>query len=215
MARRPPRPGGETGLRIIAGEHRGAKLRTPPGHVLRPMRDQVRGALFNILGDVVPGARVLDLFSGSGSLGLEAISRGAASALCIDRAPVCLEALAENVEKLRAGDRVEVRRHDLALGLAPLASRGPFDLVLMHPPFELLRRPPGPGEADPGRLLAEAARGPGLLAPGAWLAFETPRETWRDPRELEALGLRVDLRREYGTTALFVCQARAEAAPDR
>lgn len=201
------REGEETGLRIIAGEHRGSRLKTPPGHQLRPMRDQVRGALFNILGaETVQGARVLDLFSGSGSLGLEAISRGAASAVCVDNNPVCLDVLAQNVKHLRAEDRVEVRRYDLARGAEGLAASGPFDLVFMHPPFELLRRAPGPGEADPAALLAGLVRAPGALAPTATLAFETPREVWRDEAELARLGLVIDLRREYGSTALFVAR---------
>jgi 16S rRNA (guanine966-N2)-methyltransferase len=195
----------ETGLRIIAGENRGTRLKTPPGHLLRPMRDQVRGALFNILGaETVAGARVLDLFSGSGSLGLEAISRGAARAVCIDNNPVCLDVLRENVAKLRADDRVDVRRYDLARGSEGLAQLGPFDLVFMHPPFELLRRPPGPGEADPAGLLAGLVRAPGALAPAATVAFETPREVWRDETDVTRHGLVLDLRREYGSTALFV-----------
>ncbi|MCW8139162.1 MAG: RsmD family RNA methyltransferase, partial [Planctomycetota bacterium] len=103
---------GETGLRIIAGANRGTRLRTPPGLLLRPMRDQVRGALFNILGqERVEGARVLDMFSGSGSLGLEAISRGAARAVCVDKNPACLDVLRQNVAHLRADDRVDVRRY--------------------------------------------------------------------------------------------------------
>lgn len=210
MARRPDRHTGETGLRIIAGANRGTKLRTPPGHLLRPMRDQVRGALFNILGaETVEGARVLDLFSGSGSLGLEAISRGAAGAVCVDDNPVCLEALRENVKHLRADDRVEVRRYDLAHGAEGLAAAGPFDLVFMHPPFELLRRPPSPGEADPAALLAGLVRAPGALAPDATLAFETPREVWREEADVTRLGLTLDLRREYGSTALFVTHVHA------
>lgn len=199
---------GETGLRIIAGANRGTRLRTPPGLLLRPMRDQVRGALFNILGqERVEGARVLDMFSGSGSLGLEAISRGAARAVCVDKNPACLDVLRQNVAHLRADDRVDVRRYDLAHGAPGLAAWGPFDLVFMHPPFELLRRPPGPGEADPAGLLEGLVRAPGALAPGATLAFETPREVWRDEADVTRLGLALELRREYGSTALFVATA--------
>ncbi len=207
MARRPtPRPTDEpTGLRIIAGEHRGRRLETPPGHLLRPMREQVRGALFNVLGaERVAGARVLDLFAGSGSLALEAVSRGAAAALCVDREPRCLEVLARNVAALRAGDRVTWRRHDLGRGLGALADAGPFDLVLLHPPFELLRRAPRPGEADVGALLRALAAGGAPARPGAVVAFETPRGCWAEGDVVE--GLALERRRDYGSTTLFVAE---------
>jgi len=89
------------GLRIIAGAHKGARLETPRGKgLLRPMRDQVRGALFNILAANLPEARVLDLFAGTGSLGLEALSRGAAHTVFVDRAPPCFAFLRRNVAHL-------------------------------------------------------------------------------------------------------------------
>lgn len=204
----------EGDLRITAGAHRGARLRTPPGHVLRPMRSQVRQALFNILGPgAVEGARALDLFAGSGSLSLEALSRGAARAVCVDVNPVCLGVLRENAESLRLEDRVDPVRHDLARGLGPLASRGPFDLVFIHPPFALLRQKPAEHEPDLSRLLGELAGGE-LLAPGARVCFETPRACYADPRELAGLGLEALRRREYGSTALFVCCRPGEGSPE-
>lgn len=194
-----------TGVRIIAGAWKGRRLRTPPGLLLRPMREQVRGALFNILGpEALEGARVLDLFSGSGSLGIEALSRGALRAAFVEREPACLEVLRANLAAVGAGSRATVVPHDLSRGLAGLAAHGPFELVLMHPPFAVLRAAPGPGEADVEALLGELARSRELLVAGGIVAFETPRERWVDPAPLEALGLAVELRREYGTTALFV-----------
>lgn len=201
---------GGRGLRIIAGEHRGSRLHTPPGKLLRPMRDQVRGALFNILGaEGVEDAVVLDLFAGSGSLGLEALSRGAARALFIDREPRCLEVLERNVAALRLEDRAVARRYDLLRGLRPLVASGPFDLVLVHPPFELLRPPEPDAPArrlDVTALLSEVGWTPGLLAPEARVAFETPRECYAGPDPIP--GLELLLRREYGSTALFVARAR-------
>lgn len=185
------------------------------------MRDQVRGALFNILGaEAVEGARVLDLFAGSGSLGIEALSRGAASAVFVEREPACLEVLRQNLSALGLGEpRAVAVRHDLSLGLDALAGRGPFDLVLMHPPFAVLRAAPGPGEADVERLLRELAGSSALLASpsssprgGGLVAFETPRENWPDPADLSPLGLEVALRREYGSTALFVARRPARIA---
>ncbi len=208
MARRPGR-----GLRIIAGTHRGARLETPPGKVLRPMRDQVRGALFNSLAaaGALEDAAVLDLFAGSGSLGLEAISRGARRAVCVDKSPVSLGSLRANVAKLGEGARVTVVRHDLARGVDALARRGPFDLILVHPPFELLRRPPRGDEPDVTRLLNALAT-PGLLASGGRVAFETPNRCYREP-ERELPQLEVLLRREYGSTALFVARAGEPGEP--
>lgn len=178
------------------------------------MRDQVRGALFNILGaEAVEGAPVLDLFAGSGSLGIEALSRGAASAVFVERELACLEVLRQNLSALGLGEpRAVAVRHDLSLGLDALAGRGPFDLVLMHPPFAVLRAAPGPGEADVERLLRELADSSALLAEGGLLAFETPRENWPDPADLSPLGLEVALRREYGSTALFVARRPARIA---
>lgn len=194
-------------MRVIAGTWKNRRLLTPPGHLLRPMRDQVRGALFNILGaEAVEGARVLDLFAGSGSLGIEALSRGALRATFVERAPACLAVLEQNLAALGAGSRASVVRHDLAAGLLALAPHGPFELVLMHPPFAVLRAPPGPGDADVERLLRELAASPALLAPGGLVAFETPRTCWAGPEPLRELGLEVALRREYGSTALFVAR---------
>jgi len=177
------------------------------------MRDQVRGALFNSLdaAGALEGARVLDLFAGSGSLGLEALSRGAAGAVFVDVSPISLASLRGNVAKLREEARCTVVRHDLGRGVDALAAHGPFDLVLVHPPFELLRRAPGPGEPEVAALLDAVARR--LLAPGGRIAFETPRGCYPDaPRELPALALL--LRRDYGSTTLFVAEAATpEAAP--
>jgi 16S rRNA (guanine966-N2)-methyltransferase len=199
------RPEGERGLRVIGGTLRGRKLKTPRSQILRPMRDQVREALFNILGPAtLDDAAVLDLFSGSGSLGIEAISRGARRAVFVERAPLCADCLEGNLRALGIAEQGEVVRHDLGAGVARFVSRGPFDLVLIHPPFPLLRQAPPPGEPDMLELLAELTSTPGLLDPEATIAFETPRECYPSSEPLEAAGLEVELRREYGTTALFV-----------
>ncbi|RMG13910.1 MAG: 16S rRNA (guanine(966)-N(2))-methyltransferase RsmD [Planctomycetota bacterium] len=215
-ARRPrargvPRGGSGRGLRIVGGALRGRRLETPRGNeLLRPMRNQVREALFNSLGPLA-GARTLDLFAGSGSLGLEALSRGAARAVFVDKEPRCLAVLERNVSALGLDGRAEVLRFDLARPLVELAAKGPFDLVLVHPPFALLRRAPAAGEPDVTRLLNALPRTPGLLAADARVAFETPRRCYPLPApELHALV--VERRKEYGSTALFI--ARAVVPPD-
>src|SRR4051794_41764340 len=97
-------------MRVIAGEWRGRPLKAPPGAATRPTSDRVREALFSILAGRVPGARVLDLFAGSGALGIEALSRGAESATFVDDATPAIAAVKANLTAL--GARAEVRRQD-------------------------------------------------------------------------------------------------------
>src|SRR5690349_20918096 len=115
-------------MRVIAGRYGGRRLQAPPGDATRPTSDRVREALFSILGDRVEGARVLDLFAGSGALGLEALSRGAASATFVDSAPAAIRAVKANLAAL--GAEAEVVRADALRWLrgAPPAARQ-HDLV--------------------------------------------------------------------------------------
>jgi 16S rRNA (guanine966-N2)-methyltransferase len=199
-------------VRIIGGERRGSKIQAPRGQIARPMRDQVREALYNILGaERVEGARVVDLFAGSGALGLEALSRGAERAVFAEVAAPCLDAIAKNVAHLGFEERAIVRRIDLARGLQGLKAAGlaPFSLVLMDPPFDLLRRPPKPGEPDVRSILRELAATDGLLEPDARVVLETPAELFRIEGELPKLGYELVLRREYGSTALVILAPRA------
>lgn len=145
------RPGGGNTLRIIGGEWRGRKLRFADGEGLRPTTDRVRETLFNWLQPVISGARCLDLFAGSGALGLEALSRGAAEVLFLDTNPHAVTALKENLSLLQA-DNAKVLKSD---ALAYLRGSGEhFDIVFIDPPF---RRD----------LLQPTLQ---LLADGDWLA---------------------------------------------
>ncbi len=123
-------------VRIIGGRWRGTRLPVPDMPDLRPSADRVRVTLFNWLEPILPGARVLDLFAGSGVLGLEALSRGAREALLVERDPALVEALHRSVERLQAGDQARVLRAD-ALTLLRTPLHGRFDLVLLDPPFAL------------------------------------------------------------------------------
>lgn len=120
--------------RIISGEFGGRRLVTPADGRVRPTADRVREAWMSILADRIPGARVLDLFAGSGALGLEALSRGAATATLVEVAPSSLEAIRRNVEALGLGGRVTVHRGD-AMRMVPRLGPGEFDIALADPPY--------------------------------------------------------------------------------
>lgn len=122
-------------LRIVAGELRGRRIRVPPRGGVRPTADRVREALFSILGDGILGANVLDLFSGSGALGLEALSRGASNVVFVDSHPGCCATIRENAATLGVADRcrvVEAR----ALQAVEGAAAGRYSLVLADPPYD-------------------------------------------------------------------------------
>ena len=158
---------GET-VRIIGGSHKGMALAAPgagdPGARLRPTSDRVRESLFNLLehaaGDPVPGARVLDLFAGTGALGLEALSRGAAQATFVDDGAAARALLRRNIEKMRAMGTTRVWRRD-ATRLGANQGTG-FGLVFLDPPY-------GRGLGE--RALISAVAG-GWLAPGAVIVWE-------------------------------------------
>jgi 16S rRNA (guanine966-N2)-methyltransferase len=137
-------------MRIVAGEWRGRRIRAPSGDRVRPTADRVREAWMSIVQPQLPGAAVLDLFAGSGALGLEALSRGAASAVFVEIAPQSLRALGENIDALGAGGVATVRRTD-ALRFAESLPAHAFDIAFADPPYghgaaarlaELWRRTP-------------------------------------------------------------------------
>ena len=154
-------------MRVIAGRAGGLRLDCPDG-IARPMMDRVRGAVFSSLGEAVAGARVLDLFSGSGALGLEALSRGAASCVFVDRHRKAVETIRGNLA--RAGLTGTVRGQDVAAFVAR-AEPGAFDLVFADPPFALEIS----DQAHPAGLLAgdDLAR---CVAPGGLFVVELPAE---------------------------------------
>jgi 16S rRNA (guanine966-N2)-methyltransferase len=124
-------------LRIIGGQLRGQRIRYSGDPQVRPMKDRVREALFNLLGDAVQGKHAIDLFAGTGALGLEAVSRGAARATLIERHGPTAALLRENVERLKLGDRVDVERGDAFSSPAhrPDAERPTPWLVFFSPPY--------------------------------------------------------------------------------
>jgi 16S rRNA (guanine966-N2)-methyltransferase len=172
-------------LRVIAGELSGRRLRTPAGHGTRPTAERVREALFSILGPLA-GAAVLDLFAGSGALGLEALSRGAERAVLVERAPAALKAIHANVQALSAP--AQVRERDVRDFVRDAsAAAGPYDLVFLDPPYR-----------DAAGLGPQLDLTP-LLAAGARVVSESDR---REP--LELAGLEVTDERRYGDTLIRI-----------
>lgn len=195
-------------MRIIAGSARGRKLFAPGsrggGHAIRPTADRAREALFNIIGwQFVDGARVLDLFAGTGALGLEALSRGAATAVFVDHSPLALDLIQKNIVACGFSDKVHVIRHDLLKGLffwrkaggRELGSDAPptpprFDLIFLDPPY---RQGLGPG-------LLTGLQEQGLLGDEAVVVFEDD-STQTLPAAVGAL--RLFDQRAYGDTGFW------------
>jgi 16S rRNA (guanine966-N2)-methyltransferase len=123
-------------MRIVAGRWRGRTIAAPTGRQVRPTADRVREAWMSIVGPFLAEARVLDLFAGSGALGLEAVSRGAAVADLVEIAPPSLRAIQRNIEMLGAGDAVRVHRKD-ALRFVESLDAGAYDVAFADPPYDL------------------------------------------------------------------------------
>lgn len=125
-------------MRITGGEHRGRTLKTLSGRLVRPTSDRVREALFNILRPRVDGAAALDLFAGTGSLGIEALSRGAARVVFVEKNRRALEIIRGNVEALGLEGRSTMHGFDVLTGLARLRDLdAPFDIVFVDPPYRM------------------------------------------------------------------------------
>lgn len=178
-------------MRIVAGRFRGKGLKTPSGQSVRPTSDRLRETLFNVLAhsydDPVEGARVLDLFAGTGALGIEALSRGAAFALFVDDGVEARSLLRANAESFGIAGISRIFRRD-ATRLGPAHPVEPFDLAFADPPY-------GRGLAE--RALASALAG-GWLKPGALVVVEEATESGFAAPD----GFREIERRDYGETML-------------
>jgi 16S rRNA (guanine966-N2)-methyltransferase len=173
-------------MRIIAGQWRGRAIEVAPGSATRPTADRVREALFSMLVSRLGSfeeLRVADLFAGSGALGLEALSRGAATATFVESGPEAARILKRNAEKLGA----TLRAHILVGSALALPRSEPFDLIFADPPYA-----PGAGTAA-----VHAVSQSGWLALGGWMSVETDR---RD--EIDSGTLAVDTIREVGRARL-------------
>ena len=177
-------------MRIIAGAWRGRALLAPKGDSTRPTSDRAREGLFSMLQSRLgsfEGLDVADLFAGTGALGLEALSRGAARCTFAEQNRQALETLRANIDKLGARERCDVRAID-----ATRMSGGPFHLVFLDPPYE----------SGLGRRAVESLVAGGALAPGALISVETARDA-----EVVVPGLEVDAQRIYGKAKLTLLRA--------
>jgi 16S rRNA (guanine966-N2)-methyltransferase len=174
-------------MRIIAGEHRGARIFAPPGRETRPTSDRVRENVFNIVAPWVEGARVLDVYAGSGAMGLEALSRGADAVVFVEADPQAVRAIERNLDKLRLRGATVVRLPATAALAQEAAAGRKYDLVLLDPPYAMT-------DFDPlGRYL------PTVLAEDGLLVVETAARTEPALEELE-----VRTSRKYGSTRVTV-----------
>jgi 16S rRNA (guanine966-N2)-methyltransferase len=178
-------------VRIVAGKFRGKHLLSPSDDAIRPTSDRAREAIFSIissrLGASLDGLRVLDLFAGTGALGLEALSRGAASVVFVDTGAEARGLIRDHIEAFGAGGVAKLLRRD-ATDLGPAGTLGPFNLVFLDPPY--------------GQGLGEKALA--TLAAGKWLARDAVivlEESVNTELNLPP-GFVIELRREYGAAAV-------------
>jgi 16S rRNA (guanine966-N2)-methyltransferase len=182
-------------VRVIAGEAKGRRLAGIRPGALRPTTDRVREALFSTLGAAVPGARMLDLFAGTGAVGVEALSRAAAAAVFVDSDPQAIASVRANLALTGLEGRATVHRMT-AEAFVARAGHPPFDLVFLDPPYDA---------GFPAGLLAALAAS-GLLAPGAEVVVEAPGSLGDPP---PVAGLAVTLQRRYGDSALVFLRPEA------
>jgi 16S rRNA (guanine966-N2)-methyltransferase len=179
-------------MRIIAGSHKGARILAPGGLDTRPTGDRVREAVFNLVGPV-DGAEVLDLYAGSGAMGLEALSRGAKRATFVESDRAAAETIVRNLDKLGL-DGAVVLREDATRRLAADAGAGRrYDLVLIDPPYRMLA----------GILPSLASHLPAVLAPDGLAVVES------DARDEPELPLPVRTSRRYGSVRVTLFEGSA------
>jgi 16S rRNA (guanine966-N2)-methyltransferase len=205
---RPPAAATTPGkVRLIGGRWRGTRLMVPDVAGLRPTSDRVRETLFNWLMPILPGARVLDLFAGSGALGLEALSRGAAMAVLVERDPTLAAALRTVTARLSGGEAAQIVQADALAWLAAPPVQA-FDLAFVDPPFAA-----GLWSTALERLMP-------WLAPSAWLYVEAPQDAdpglpgdWALHREGRTRDVRYALYRRQPAAAVTLCGNPASGMP--
>lgn len=189
-------------MRVIAGTHRGRHLRGPEGSALRPTSDRVREALFSILGNRLPNSRFLDLYAGTGAVGIEALSRGASAVTSVESDGGAVKLLQRNIADCRMAEHMTVRAQTVKQFLSrPDHWDGPYDIVFADPPYAAA------GELE--SLFGDPALAP-LFAADSWLIVEHAEKTTLPAH----LGPHAFLRRyHYGDTALSIFSSSGAARP--
>lgn len=178
-------------MRVITGSARGRKLKTPPDEAVRPTTDSVKEAVFNIIRSDVEGRRVLDLFAGTGQLGIEALSRGAAEAVFVDSSPASVKLVKENLEL--CGFRAPVVRSD---AVSFLRSCGKFDVIFIDPPYD----------SDLYETVLESINSIDILNKGGIIIAEARRD-----RELPLLSSPYRFLKEYRYGKVKICTYTRES----
>lgn len=177
-------------MRVIAGTHRGRRLRGPQGTALRPTSDRVREALFSILGNRLPDSRVLDLYAGTGAIGIEALSRSAVHVTAVESQAASLKLLHHNVKDCGMAEQIKIEARTVRQFLArPELWAGPYDIVFADPPYDMTY--------DLEDIFSTVA--PSLASPGAWLMVEHASKSSL-PEQLGAATF--SKRYRYGDTSL-------------
>ena len=190
-------------VRIIAGIFKSRKLLSPRSRAVRPTADRVKEALFQIIASSLEGASVLDLYAGSGNLGLEALSRGAERCWFIEHDPACCAVIRKNIERLGVGARTRVMRIECTRAVRLLSARGErFGLVLADPPYHTSKE----GKSEFKKILRALERYD-TFAPHAMVVIEHFKKD-QPPNDLTRLNLK--MQRRYGDTALSFFDVRGE-----
>jgi len=191
-------------MRITGGTHRSRALRAPNGHVTRPTSDRVREALFGILSSagLIEGAHVLDIYAGTGALALEALSRGAARATLVEYSRPAVDAIRANIASLGVAHCTNVIAADVRRAARRITRQGPFDLILVDPPWSLVDC------GDAREVVGDLCRA-GAFAPGGRVVLEHASRT---PSPYFDAIIRLETR-EYGDTALTFYKTGILAPP--
>lgn len=177
-------------LRVIAGSAKGHKLKTLEGRLTRPTSDRIKESLFNILSGVIEGACFLDLYAGTGSIGIEALSRGAKSATFVDENPQCIKIIRDNLEHTKLTEKANVLKSSVTAALRLIATQGNmFDIIFIDPPY---------GKGIPDVVVAEIDKLELLKTEGIVIVEKADRDNITQQQG----GLFVKDTRSYGDTQL-------------